>query len=105
MSKKSTCLALLCVVGLSSVAFAQRGATAVNGAQTAITLFADNRAKFDYYSCRYKVTRARAKSYEDGMAGRWENAVSAGFVLVVDKGKEFSACDYSTEIASIPESA
>ena len=60
---------------------------AISGREV-IERFAANLDSFPHYTCRYTVTRAEAKSFGDALAGKWVNAVSCDYRLLVDGGKQ-----------------
>jgi hypothetical protein len=60
--------------------------------RAAILGFAANRDSFPFYRCRYKETKAQAASFEEAIAGKWINAVSCEFRVVVNGKKELYEC-------------
>jgi len=60
--------------------------------KAAIAGYVSNYRAFRYYKCRYQKTSARAVSLKAALEGKWTNAVSAEFRLIVDGDREVSEC-------------
>lgn len=71
---------LVCLFALAHVAKGQEGASKMQDLQTlskaAITAYAANIHAFPFYTCRYRVTKAEAKSPEAAIARQFLNATS-----------------------------
>ena len=68
--------------------------------RAAVTGFAANMHAFEFYTCRFTVTEARARSREDARAGRWINPVSCECRIIVDGDRELYE-DFATPVPSV----
>lgn len=59
-------------------------ANVANAVKAAVTASAANRQSFASYTCRYRVTKASAKSVEDALARRWVNAKACEIRYALD---------------------
>lgn len=73
--------------------------------RAAVTASAANRHSFSSYSCRYRVTKASARSVEDAIARRWINAKACEFRYALDGAYEIqeSFGPTAAELASIKD--